>query len=192
MLGAFVTTVLCPFSVQAWSQVLGGDEIENALLITCNDDGMRIEAFIKDARVSDDLSWRGQTYNDDKSSMIHYDNGGTFKYTAGYYEGLGMACTMNSNISSTVNRRVWRGGSVQLTMDTTYVSPGRALNYTFTISNKSDSVLSNLEFYHGQDTYLGWSDSGGGYRIVSNNTVGVKKPSLEDRSKEIYQKWWGC
>ncbi|NCD34153.1 MAG: choice-of-anchor D domain-containing protein, partial [Spartobacteria bacterium] len=182
---------LVPSVAQAGPQTLGGDEIENALRITCNDDGMRIEAFIDQSHLSDELTWRGQTYSDDKSSMIHYDNGGTFKYTAGYYEGLPMGCLMNSNISSTVNRRVWAGGSVQLTMDTTYVSPSRALNYTFTISNKSESVLSNLEFYHGQDTYLGWSDSGGGYRIVSNNAVGVKKPSIDDRSKEIYQEMVG-
>ena len=191
LLMAIIAVCVLDQSVCAASQVLGGDEVENALRITCNDDGMRIEAFINNRHGTDELTWKGQTYADDKSCLICYENGGTFKYTAGYYDGLSMSCTLNTNLSSTVNRRVWKGGSVALTMDTTYTSPNRIASYSFMISNKSASILSNLKFFHGQDTYLGGTDSGGGYRIVSNNLVGVKKPSWVNPGTEIYQEMVG-
>ena len=170
----------CSLSVQAQTQILGGEEVENALRITCKADGMRMEAYL-------DGQWKGQTYSDDKSSMVHYNAGGNFKYTAGYYSGSAMTCTLNSNSSDSVNIREWVSPEVQLTMQTTYNSPSRAAAYTFTISNKSTQVLSEMKFFHGQDTYLGGSDSGGGYWNASGNAVGVRKPDPNKPASLIYQ-----
>ena len=162
------------------AQTLGGDAVEGALKIECNNSGMRVSAYL-------DGTWKPQTFSDNKSSMVHYEQGGTFKYTAGYYQGLSMTCTKNENISSTVNERIWTGGSVQLTMRTIYESPSRNESYEFEIKNTSGSALSNVKFFHGQDTYLGYSDAGGGFWNGSRGVVGVEKPAQDDPSRLIYQ-----
>ena len=166
----------------AWAavQTLGGDTVEGALKIECGDSGMRVYAYL-------DGMWKQQTFSDNKSSMVHYEQGGTFKYTAGYYSGTAMTCTKNENISATVNERIWTGGNVKLTMRTMYVSPSRAESYEFEIENTSGSALSNVKFFHGQDTYLGYSDAGGGYWDSGKGVVGVRKPAQDDPGRLIYQ-----
>ncbi|MDD4735107.1 MAG: IPT/TIG domain-containing protein, partial [Kiritimatiellae bacterium] len=188
----FVLMTVCCLSAQAAEQVLGGEEIPNALRITCNDAGMKMEAWLPESYWDEDSDyiWRPQTYADHKSSMIHYMysyEGGWFKYTAGYFDGLAMTCTLNTNLSDTVNRRIWEGGDLVFTMDTIYESPSRNAMYDFAVSNRGSSVMTKFKFFHGQDTYLGGSDSGGGYWSSADKAVGVKKPDPRNRSVEIYQ-----
>ena len=165
---------------RAATQTLGGDAVEGALKIECGETGMRVYAYL-------DGIWKQQTFSDDKSSMVHYEQGGTFKYTAGYYQGTAMTCTKNENVSSTVNERIWTGGAVKLTMRTTYVSPSKTENYEFVVENTSGSTLNNVKLFHGQDTYLGYSDAGGGFWNEAQGVVGVQKPSQEDPNRLIYQ-----
>ena len=173
-------SLAAPLSGFAQIQTLGGSEVEGALKIECGNDGMRVYAYL-------DGTWKQQTFSNNKSSMVHYEQGGTFKYTAGYYQGLGMTCTKNENISPTVNERIWTGGSVKLTMRTTYASPSRAESYEFEIENTSGSALNNVKFFHGQDTYLGYSDAGGGFWNAAQGVVGVQKPAQDDPGRLIYQ-----
>jgi len=63
-----LVAVLCAVSVKAEDQRLGGEEIQNALRIAFRSDGMRIESWI--ATSGGDYFWRGQTFSDDKSSLI--------------------------------------------------------------------------------------------------------------------------
>ncbi|MDD4735110.1 MAG: choice-of-anchor D domain-containing protein [Kiritimatiellae bacterium] len=178
---ALLAVLLCAVgTAQAATQTLGGDEVEGALRIECGESGMRVYAYL-------DGVWKTQTFSDNKSSMVHYEQGGTFKYTAGYYQGSAMTCTKNENLSSTVNERIWTGGSVQLTMRTIYVSPAMTESYEFEIKNTSGSALSNVKLFHGQDTYLGYSDAGGGFWNGAQGVVGVKKPAQDNPNRLIYQ-----
>ncbi|NCC52371.1 MAG: choice-of-anchor D domain-containing protein, partial [Spartobacteria bacterium] len=176
---AVLAALLCVVGT-AQAATLGGDAVEGALRIECGNTGMRVYAYL-------DGTWKQQTYSDNKSSMVHYEQGGTFKYTAGYYSGSAMTCTKNENLSSTVNERIWTGGSVKLTMRTTYVSPSKTESYEFVVENTSGSALSNVKLFHGQDTYLGYSDAGGGFWNEAQGTVGVQKPSQDNPDRLIYQ-----
>ncbi|NCD25043.1 MAG: choice-of-anchor D domain-containing protein, partial [Deltaproteobacteria bacterium] len=175
-----IFTCFLLFLGQIQAATLGGSEVEGSLKIECNNSGMRVYAYL-------DGTWKQQTFSDNKSSMVHYEQGGTFKYTAGYYQGTAMTCTKNENISSTVNERIWTGGSVKLTMRTTYVSPSKTESYVFVVENTSGSALSNVKLFHGQDTYLGYSDAGGGFWNSSQGVVGVQKPSQDNPDRLIYQ-----
>jgi len=178
---AALAALLCVVgTAQAATQVLGGDTVEGALKIEFGETGMRVYAYL-------DGTWKPQTFSDNKSSMVHYEQGGTFKYTAGYYSGTAMSCTKNENTSSTVNERIWTGGSVKLTMRTTYVSPSKTESYEFVVENTSGSTLNNVKLFHGQDTYLGYSDAGGGFWNNAQGVVGVQKPSQDDPNRLIYQ-----
>lgn len=85
----------------------------------------------------------------------------------------GVSNTKSGNTVTTI--RDCAAAGVQFKQELTYVSGQEYMTYRWTVTNNSGSTLSDLRFYHGEDTYLSGGDNGAGFWDSVNNTIGVQK-----------------
>lgn len=170
--GILSVFILLCFTNPAWSanQVLGGVASEGELRVTVYDSGrIGIERYVSG-------SWQQQVYDGDAKGSYLFINGA--KYEFGYYsDGSSIATTYDSNTKSgdTVTLTRHTNTGVVVSIAVTYTSGTCTIYYEFNITNQSGGALSNLRFFHGDDTYLGGQDDGAGTWDGATNTVGVEK-----------------
>ena len=152
---------------------IGGVTAENNLQITVYDDGS-IELYRYNSGV-----WYPQVFSGDaKGSRLQISGTG---YYLGYF-WCGTVCgttTLVSNqlIGSNGNhiQAIWNAGGIQITLDLIYNSGDLYYTLQWTLQNSSGTTLSDIRFFHGQDTYFNNSDQGAGFWDPVNQAIGVQK-----------------
>lgn len=166
--------------VFAASQVIGGVAGEGNLRIRVEDSGqMGVERYVSG-------SWQSQVYSTSpgsKGSKL-YINGSSYKF--GYYDGTQATSSSNTTSGNTITT-AWTAGSTTVTQKTTYISGNAYYRLEWNITNNSGGTLSNLRFFHGQDTYLSGGDSGAGFWDAANNAIGVRKTVSGSEQRLVLQ-----
>lgn len=166
-IGINATLVSANTTLVSANTTLGGVPAEGNLKITIYDSGrIAVYRYITGA-------WQEQIYSgDNKGSRLEIKGVG---YSLGYYAGTPAALVSNIKVSDTKITSVWVAGGTRITLDTTYQPGASYFGMQWTITNESGGSLSDLRFFHGEDTYFYNSDYGGGFWDAPNNTVGVQK-----------------
>lgn len=167
-------TLAQPVSVFASPQIIGGDANDGNLRIQVTDTGqMGVERYVAGS------GWVSQIFSNSpgsKGSKL-YANGS--EIMLGYFDGT-QATNVGNTISGNTITTSWTSGSIGITQKTTYTNGNAYYRLEWTISNNGGSVLNDLRFYHGEDTYLLGGDNGAGFWDAANNSIGVKKPDAQN------------
>ncbi|MBL8096565.1 MAG: cadherin-like beta sandwich domain-containing protein [Anaerolineales bacterium] len=160
----------------AASQTIGGVGSEGNLRILVEDSGqMGVERYASG-------SWVSQIYNaspGSKGSALHI-NGALFPLGYFMYDSewnvIGTPGTpvSNATVGNTITT-VWTAGSTTITQTTQYTNGNPFYRLQWQITNTSGASLSDLRFFHGEDTYLLGGDNGSGFWDGANNIIGVYK-----------------
>lgn len=161
-----ITQYLLPPEAQA-DQVLGGVAAEGNLEITVQDTGLiGIRRYISGA-------WQNQVFGwNSKDSRLQLNGAG---YAGGYFSGTAFTLVSNTQVSDSLIRAIWTAGGTRITQEVTYLPGSAYVGYKWIIANESGAALSDLRFFHGEDTYFYNSDNGAGYWDAANTTIGVQK-----------------
>lgn len=151
---------------------LGGAATEGNLLITpLNDGRIGVYRYITG-------SWQEQIFSwDSKGSRLQVNGNG---YTLGYFNLVEIddlpSLVSNSQVSATRSRTEWTTVTgLRIIQELTY-QPGAAYyGLTWKIANETVAELTDLRFFHGEDTYFLGSDRGAGFWDAPNNTIGVQR-----------------
>ncbi len=150
--------------------VLGDTLALGNLKVTVYPDG---RLGIARAMQSGTLQWVNQVYaGDNKGSRFMVDGSA---YGIGYYSGSAPVLISHIRRNSSTVVTVWTTVSVQVTQTVTYIDGDTALGLKWDIVNTGGTELTDLRWFHGEDTYLLGSDVGGGFWDAATNTVGVQK-----------------
>jgi hypothetical protein len=154
-------------SAQASDTTLGGIPDEGNLMITVLDDGsIGIDRFISE-------QWQDQIYAwDHKGSRLQINETG---YSLGYFDGLPPVLISNTNVSDSQITAVWTAGGMRITLDLTYQNGAAFMGLHWALTNESGNPMSDIRFFHGEDTYYFGDDHGAGYWDDLNTTIGVQK-----------------
>jgi hypothetical protein len=154
-------------SARASDTVLGGTPVEGNLEITVHDDGsIGIYRFISE-------QWQQQIYSwDNKGSRLQINGTG---YSLGYFSGGPPVLVSNTKVSENQITAVWTAGGMRIALDVTYQSGAAFFGLHWALINESGNTLSDIRFFHGEDTYYFGGDNGAGYWDAPNNTIGVQK-----------------
>ena len=174
--GTCLVTMNTPTTVGATfisATTLGGIPQEGNLQITLQNDGsIGIYRFISGA-------WQNQVFSwDSKGSRLQLMTNGTttVSYGLGYYSGSDIVTNVtNTKIGNTQLEGVWNAGGMLITLDLLY-QPGDAFySLKWNLVNQSGSTVTEVRFFHGEDTYFYGGDTGAGFWDAPNNTIGVQK-----------------
>jgi hypothetical protein len=159
-------------SARASDTVLGGIPVEGNLEITVHDDGsIGIYRFISE-------QWQNQIFGwDNKGSRLQINGTG---YSLGYYYGLPAVLVSNTKLGENQITAVWTAGGMRITLDLTYQNGAAFLGLRWALANESGNTMSDIRFFHGEDTYYFGGDNGAGYWDAPNNTIGVQKHVNEE------------
>jgi len=159
-------TISSVSSVFAATQIISGSASNGNLRITVQDSGrMNVERYVSGA-------FQTQVYaGSDKSSVLRIN--GT-NYTSGYFNGTAVTSVSNTTVGLLITT-VWTAGGAQITQRTSYIDGDAFYRLQWDIQNTGASSLSDLRFFHGEDTYLQGGDAAGGLWDAPNNTVGAQK-----------------
>ncbi len=151
---------------------LGGVPVEGNLQITANNDGsIGVYRFTNG-------SWQEQVYGgSNKGSRLQVLTNGTttVDYGFGYYSGGTPSFVSNATVTTNHVQSVWTAGGMRLTQDLTY-TPGDAFYaLRWTLADETGGALTDLRFFHGEDTYFNGNDHGGGFWDGANNMIGVSQ-----------------
>jgi MBG domain-containing protein/concanavalin A-like lectin/glucanase superfamily protein/YDG domain-containing protein/Big-like domain-containing protein len=151
---------------------LGGVASEGNLLVTPLNDG-RIGVY---RYIAGD--WQNQMFSwDNKGSRLQVNGNGT---TLGYFNLVEIdalpSLVSNAQVNSTQTRTEWTTtDGLRLIQELLY-QPGAAYyGLTWKIANESAADMTDLRFFHGEDTYFLGSDQGAGFWDAPNNTIGVQR-----------------
>jgi hypothetical protein len=168
-------------SAQASDTILGGIPAEGNLEITLHDDGsIGITRFISE-------QWQNQIFSwDNKGSRLQINGTG---YSLGYfnYNGLSADLISNTKVSDSQITAVWTAGGMRITLDLTYQNEAAFLGLRWALTNESGNTMSDIRFFHGEDTYYFGGDNGAGYWDAPNNTIGVQKHVGEELKRMSLQ-----
>lgn len=166
---AFAATVLLAAASSFGSlQTLGGQAVDGNLRVGVQDDGrIGIERYVASSG-----QWVRQVFATyAKGSRVQWSGGA---YSLGYYGGSYPSQVSNTKSGNTVTT-VLDCGPVRYRQEVTYVNGNAYVSYAFKVTNNGGSTLSDLRFFHGDDTYLLGGDNGAGFWDALNNTIGVQK-----------------
>jgi hypothetical protein len=154
-------------SAQASDTTLGGIPDEGNLEITVHDDGsIGITRFISE-------QWQNQIFSwDNKGSRLQINETG---YSLGYFYGLPAVLISNTKVSDSQITAVWTAGGMRITLDLTYQNGAAFMGLRWALTNESGNTMSDIRFFHGEDTYYFGDDHGAGYWDGPNTTIGVQK-----------------
>lgn len=154
-------------SARASDTILGGIPNEGNLTITLHDDGsIGIRRFISE-------QWQDQIYGwDDKGSRLQINGAG---YSLGYFDGFSPVLISNTKLSDSQIEAVWTAGGMRITLDLTYQNGAAFMGLRWALTNESGNPMSDIRFFHGEDTYYFGDDHGAGYWDGPNTTIGVQK-----------------
>ncbi len=160
----------------AASQTIGGVASEGNLRIRVEDSGqMGVERYASG-------SWVSQIYSTSpgsKGSALHINGAlfplGYFMFDSEWNEiGTPGTPVSNTTVGNTITT-VWTAGSTTITQTTQYANGNPFYRLQWQITNTSGASLSDLRFFHGEDTYLLGGDNGSGFWDGANNIIGVYK-----------------
>jgi LPXTG-site transpeptidase (sortase) family protein len=176
-------------------EVLGGTPIEGNLRITVfNNGSIGVERYTSGSWQTQIYNWMNDPYSSKGFFLQHSEE----KYGAYYYSILhrqpdspkyncdnGSTNRVVSNISNTKEGNtitsVFRGtnesgiSEFSIIQKVTYSNGDPYFHLSYEIENISETVLSDIRFFHGDDTFLLGGDRGAGYWDASNTTTGVQK-----------------
>ncbi len=154
-------------SAQASDTILGGIPYEGNLKITVLDDGsIGIDRFISE-------QWQNQIFAwDNKGSRLQINETG---YSLGYFYGLPAVFVSNTKLSDNQITAVWTAGGMRITLDLTYQNGAAFMGLRWALTNESGNTMSDIRFFHGEDTFYFGDDHGAGYWDDPNTTIGVQK-----------------
>ena len=163
-----------PSTALGATQTLGGTATEGSLYIAVGDSGQ-----MSVARYAGQ-SWQPQAYRQVPPDLA---SKGSKLYTATYgaqplgYFGYPSPSATSNTLSGNVITTTWSlsGGAMQVTQRTTYTYPNAYYRLDWTITNTSGNTITDLRFFHGEDTYLANGDNGAGWWDASTNSVGSYK-----------------
>ena len=173
-------TMNSPKNVTAiFDLVLGGVNTEGDLKIIVKANGnIALSRYVGGV-------WQDQVFDgDNKGIRLVYK---MFGFTSGYASAYYMSEFNNTPITFQSATRVsptqisltWSAGSTLIMQDVMY-QPGDPLyNLKWTITNQGAMPLTDLQFFHGEDTYIRGQDDGAGYWDEVSHIVGVKKQISE-------------
>lgn len=160
----------------AATQYLGGYTRTDDLRIQVLDNGR-----IGVERYTSSGSWERQIYaTTSKGSRLYWSGGNV---GLGYFSGSSPTLAYN-NVSSTgsAGSRTWTSeakwtysSSIEVIQTLVYREGDPYFKLTWAIKNTSGSSMSDVRFFHGEDTYLRNGDNGAGWVDWANYTIGVKK-----------------
>ncbi len=163
----------------AETTTLGGVASEGNLRIRVADTGqMGVERFTGG-------DWVQQIYDTSPGSKgsalfvngVHFTFG-YFNYNAEWAEtGTPAMAVSNTLIGNTITTS-WSTVNTTVTQTTQYTNGNAFYRLQWQITNTSGSALSDLRFFHGEDTYLLGGDKGAGFWDSANHIVGVYKTDL--------------
>jgi len=124
----------------------------------------------------DGSTWQPQIYGPYSKDQRLYVGGTGYRF--GNYYGVSgqpqFTATSNVKSGNTITT-TWQEGSLQVMQYITY-DPGNAFYYLrWEITNNGSSALSDLRFFHGEDTYLAGGDAGQGFWVESTKSIGSQK-----------------
>jgi hypothetical protein len=152
--------------------VLGGENTEGSLLLNLyNNTNMQV------FRYNNGL-WIHQWYGECSKSIWLYADENAYSDSCSYYKGNSIYLKTISNIkinSNTSELILEKAGKIRIKQITYYPPGSDSIYYKWEITNLSDSLMKDLRFFTGGDTYLNNSDDGAGYWQQEFNAIGVKK-----------------
>lgn len=120
--------------------------------------------------------WVEQIYGPYSKDQRLYVGGTGYRF-GNYYGVNGEAqftAASNVKVDNTITT-TWQQGNLQVMQYITY-DPGNAFYYLrWEITNNGSSALSDLRFFHGEDTYLSGGDNGQGFWVESTKSIGSQK-----------------
>lgn len=158
--------MLIPSLVLA-DQTITGTASAGNLSVTVQDDGrMNVERY-------DGTNWESQIFGGSSKGSHLRINGS--KCRLGYFSGTSATLVSNTQSGNTITT-IWSClDNSQVKQETTYIDGNAYIGLKWTITNTSAETLSDLRFFHGEDTYLRGSDSGSGLWESASHSVGVTK-----------------
>ena len=157
------------------SNTLGGIPKDGNLSVTMKSDGrMDIYRFTNN-------QWQNQMFeygNGVGKGSLLYLNGTAHAF--GYFSGNAALPTLDTanttRASNSQYRSVWNTTSgVAVTQTVTYQPDAAYYGLRWDITNNGSASLSNLRFFHGEDTYFLGNDHGAGFWDAANTTIGVQR-----------------
>ena len=173
MAAVFVLGFLITIEANAATTEIGGAAVEGTLKIQVNDNGS-MGVFRYTAGV-----WQNQIYGGYNKGSMLWVNGTA--YSLGYFSGAAPRLVSNTQVSNNQITAVWSvdtatgAALTTITLDITYPPGASYFGLKWNIHNQSGGTLSDLRFFHGEDTYFYGSDNGAGFWDAPNNTIGVQK-----------------
>ena len=166
-------------SARASDTVLGGIPAEGNLEITLHDDGsIGITRFISE-------QWQNQIFGwDNKGSRLQINGTG---YSLGYFYGSPAVLISNTKLGDNQITAVWTAGGMRITLDLTYQNGAAFMGLRWALTNESGNTMSDIRFFHGEDTYYFGGDNGAGYWDGPNTTIGVQKHVGEELKRMSLQ-----
>lgn len=155
----------------AADQTLSGASSSGNLRITARDDGgILLERhngtnFVNEVFVNSGIPSKG--------SRLFFDGSA---YSFGYY--LNGATQVTSVSNSTSGNKImteFDAGPVHVVQIISYLSGDKYYSIEWLLSNLSPNPVTDLRFFHGEDTFLSGGDAGAGFFDVANTSVGVEK-----------------
>jgi hypothetical protein len=136
---------------------LGGREVAGDLVITVYDDGkMGIGRWAIDPDYpGDGYQWVDQIYDyNDKGFLVYFDSTG---YGSVYYKNASEFVSDSTNLfksGNSITADFYVNNDLKVTQRVTYVEGDAYLKIEYSIENISGRTLTDLRFFHGEDTYL--------------------------------------
>ncbi|MHB8072019.1 MAG: tandem-95 repeat protein [Candidatus Cryosericum sp.] len=157
------------------TQTLGGVPAEGSLYIAVGDTGQMSVARYAGG------TWQAQAFSQVPPNL---SSKGSKLYTAtygaqplGYFPSGGPAATANYVSGNQIVTQWTLAGDIQVTQRTTYTSPNAYYRLDWSITNLSGSTITDLRFFHGEDTYLAGGDAAAGWWDGSTVSVGAYRNS---------------
>ena len=164
--------VLDPGVARGATQTLGGVATEGSLYIAVGDTGQMSVARYAGG------TWQAQAFSSVPPALA---SKGSKLYTAtygaqplGYFPpGSGATATANYVSGNQVVTQWTLSGNIQVTQLTTYTSPNAYYRLDWSVTNLSGGTVTDLRFFHGEDTLLAGGDKAAGWWDGATSSVGA-------------------
>ncbi len=176
---AFAALGVSPRTVLAAEEYLGGVATLGDLKVHVRDtpagsSGLNTGIFT--VYRYDGANWQRQIFGPYSKDQRLYVAGTGYRFGNYYGATSEPQFTAASNVKSgNTITTTWQQGNLQVMQYVTY-DPGNAFYYLrWEITNNGSSALSDLRFFHGEDTYLAGGDMGKGFWVESTKSIGSQK-----------------
>ena len=174
LIAAVVVSLFRVMPTFAAKQSIGASPVNGTLTVSVEDSGrMNVQRYAGGV-------WQDQVFNGTDKGSTLWING--TPYNMGYYSGTPVTLVSNTTVGNTITTVV-TAGSTRITQITSYIPGNTYYRLNWQITNTGGTSLSDIRFFHGQDTFLQGTDTGAGWWEINNKIIGVRKvvSGLEQR-----------